>query len=651
MSLESQKKLLFYGNNLGVLKTRIESNSIELIYLDPPYIQASSSRIRASAHFMQGSSDTVGPSENAWREDSNKAVAHEELEKKDRQLAQVVQLTKSSLDPTELLPHLDELALILVEARRTLTDTGTIFLHCTPITSHYLKLLMDAAFGSKNFRNDIILTRRIAATRSAPQQGMLPVVTENILFYSKSSKARLNVINQEPTHHTLSKYPHIDSDGRRYRFTSLSASSSAAHRGFGYTYRGIHPPRNGWSVSRERMEQLETAGLLEVSHQRQSIRKKQYLEESVRIQTDNAWDDIPSVARAHINDIAYPTQKPLALLERVITLSSAPGDTILDPFCGSGTTLIAAEKHGRKWIGIDSSYEAINISRARIRQICGMNTRFDVFGEPSTPAEAEALSRTDPNHFIGWALGALGAYPASLTTGASAEVDGWINIGTEGNSFRIAVEVKAGSISESTIDELKRLLKHGYADACILLAVEDPRPQLKAKTLEAGTLHLPHGSFSRIELLTIKELLKGRYPSYLNPSPLSGEFREPPQQGFERKSEQKDTRNRTKPSKTARRVTQEESSIVSGSETGRKMQKLLLEDARLSQSEAIRRLHAALVEDQPSLASSLEQVQTENFDEWILVVLQMVPQRELLHYASLIRNSIVHDADARWRLR
>ena len=220
------------------------------------------------------------------------------------------------------------------------------------------------------------------------------------------------------------KYRYVDAHGRRYRLSDLRNPSPRPN--LTYEYKGFKPHPNGWAVSLDRMRQYDADGRLEFPKKPDGrIQLRNYLDERRGMPISNVWDDIPPINSQAQERLGYPTQKPEALLERILRTSSNPGDVVLDPFCGCGTTIAAAQKLGRAWIGIDVTHLAIGLIKTRLRDAFGDLARYNVVGEPTTTEDAARLAEDEPYQFQAWALGLVGARPAGgVKKGADKGIDG-----------------------------------------------------------------------------------------------------------------------------------------------------------------------------------------------------------------------------------
>jgi len=316
-------------------------------------------------------------------------------------VAQALIAFRTFLGDSDMLAYLAMMAPRLIDLRRVLKPTGSLYLHCDQTASHYLKMLLDSVFGPGNFRSDIAWKRKAGRGETNTAAIRFGVTCDSILFYAKSAATLLNRQHRPNKEHYIeSKFNQVDKDGRRYHLDNLSSPSPRPN--LTYEYKGYKPPEKGWAVSRERMEQMDREGRLyfpeNTSHR---IRRKRYLDELEGETVDTLWDDIPPINSQAQERLGYPTQKPEALLERIISASSNEGDLVLDPFCGCGTTVAAAEKLKRRWIGIDITHLAIGLIKKRLSDAHGdaIKDTYEIIGEPTSVDDAAALAASDPYQF------------------------------------------------------------------------------------------------------------------------------------------------------------------------------------------------------------------------------------------------------------
>ncbi len=419
----------------------------------------------------------------------------------------------------QMLAYLVMMAARLIELNRVLKPTGSIYLHCDPTASHYLKILLDTIFGAENFRNEIVWKRTSAHGNAARRCAS---VHDVLLLYAKSEKAVWNM-QYEPydDDYIAEHFVHQDLDGRRFRRVDLR--NPAPRPNLVYDYKGYKPHPNGWAVSREKMEQLDAEGRLFFPKKGEAgrIRRKLYLDESPGAPISDVWTDIKPIFAVGAERLGYPTQKPLALLERIIQASSNPGDLVLDPFCGCGTAIAAAQKLGRKWIGIDVTHLAIAAIKGRMaRMFPGI--KFDVVGEPEDLGAARQLAHDDRYQFQSWACSLVAAMPQGAQgdsktgkKGSDKGIDGVITFLDDktGKPKQVIVQVKSGHVKSGDIRDLIGVLDREKAAIGVFITLDAPTADMQTEAVKAGFYHSPgwNKDYRRIQILTIEQLLKGAH--------------------------------------------------------------------------------------------------------------------------------------------
>ncbi len=396
-----------------------------------------------------------------------------------------------------------------MELRSVLKPTGSIYLHCDPTASHYLKMLMDAVFGPSNFRNEIVWRRSHpkghAFTRFATSHDV-------ILAFQKGDKpATWNAI-YGPNLNADEQYSLIDENGRRYQLTSL-LNPNPDRPNLTYTFKGS---TKVWRWTRERMEEADRQGLIVVPKGGKGIpRLKRYLDEQEGIPVGDFWNDIGIALGAE--RLGYPTQKPEALLERIITASSNKGDLVLDPFCGCGTTISVAQKLNRRWIGIDITHLAIGLIKTRLKDAHGeaISATYDVIGEPTSVEDAAALAAAEPFQFQTWALGLVGARPAGseqVKKGKDRGIDGLIHFHDDasGDTKRIVLSVKAGHTGPDHVRDLRGTVEREKAQIGVLITMHDTTKEMRKEAASGEFYASQWGVHPKIQLLTVADLLAGK---------------------------------------------------------------------------------------------------------------------------------------------
>jgi len=505
---------LFYGDNLDVMRRYVKDESVDLVYLDPPFnsrqdynvLFAEKDGTRAAAQIMAF--------EDTWEWNQESSRVYEEIVEGGGPVAEVMVAFHTFLRGSDMMAYLAMMAPRLVELKRVLKVKGSIYLHCDPTASHYLKMLMDAIFGPQFFRNEIIW-KRTSAHGDARRYGR---VHDVILYYVKTDDFGWNEIYQpyDPAY-VEQYYRYSDKDGRRWMSGDLGAAGLQGG-GYDYEWKGVH---RIWRVPIATMQRLHDEG--RVFYTRNGIpRIKRYLDESQGLPAQDVWTDIEALRSWHKEKLGYPTQKPEALLERIIAASSKEGDMVLDPFCGCGTATAVAEKMHRHWVGIDITHLAINLIKKRLRDHFGEEAgkNYEIIGEPVSVRDAAELAKQDKFQFQSWALGLVGARIAtSAKKGADQGIDGrlYFHDDKSGNSKQIIMSVKAGeNVNVAMVRDLRGVIEREKAEIGVLISMEPPSKPMVKEAAEAGFYKSPHveGKFPRLQIFTVEQLLKGEQIAY-----------------------------------------------------------------------------------------------------------------------------------------
>jgi site-specific DNA-methyltransferase (adenine-specific) len=517
------KNTLYYGDNLTVLRDYIPEQSVDLIYLDPPFNSRQDYNVLFAEKDGSRSASQITAFKDTWEWNIESERSYEEVVEHGGRVADAMRAFRTLLGGTDMLAYLAMMAPRLIELRRVLKDTGSIYLHCDPTASHYLKLLMDGVFGAQMFGNEITWKRTFAHGNVGRNYGS---VADTLLWYTKSEK----YIWSQP-YKTLSeeesakKFKNIDTNGRRWQSVTLRNPGLRPNLHFDYTAsNGVtyKPHPNGWACNKERLEKYDREGRLHFPASSDgALRLKMFEDESPGEKLQNIWEDIPPIGAQAQERLGYPTQKPEALLERILKASSNEGDLVLDPFCGCGTTVQVAQRLNRRWIGIDITHLAIGLIKTRLDDAYGPEIRqtYEVIGEPTDVAGAAQLAEENKWQFQYWALGLVGARPTEgVKKGADRGIDGrlYFHDDNSGTSKQIIFSVKGGqNISVSEIRDLVGVLDREKAEIGVYISFTEPTKPMLREAAEAGFYTSPGasgaagGKFPRIQLLTIKGLLEG----------------------------------------------------------------------------------------------------------------------------------------------
>jgi site-specific DNA-methyltransferase (adenine-specific) len=519
--METWKNQLYFGDNLDILQGQhIPAGSVDLIYLDPPFNSNATYNVLFAEKSGEKSAAQITAFEDTWQWGVEaEGVYRDVVTLGPRKLADLIQALRAFLGQNNMMAYLTMMAVRLVELHRVLKPTGSIYLHCDPTASHYIKLLLDAIFGHKRFLSEIVW-KRTGAHSSAKRPGP----SHDILFlYSKSDSYIWNpVFTEHDPKYIQSHYTQTDPDGRIWQPDNLTAmgtrrgSSGKPWRGFDVAAKGNH-----WKFTIENLEQLDAEGKIYWPPSGGWPRYKRYLDEVKGIFLQDVWNDIPPINAQAKERLGYPTQKPEGLLERIIKLSSNPGDLVLDPFCGCGTALNVAERLKRRWIGIDVTHLAITLIKQRLHDSFGPDLApYEIIGEPADVLSAEALALTNRHQFEWWALGRVEARPAQdKKKGADSGVDGVIHFNDDnsGKYKRVLIQVKSGGVKAGDIRDLKGVLDREQAAIGAFLTLKPPTKPMREEAAAAGfyePVHFPGHRYPRLQILTIAELFAGKELQY-----------------------------------------------------------------------------------------------------------------------------------------
>ncbi len=507
---------LYYGDNLDVLRRHIKDDSVDLIYLDPPFQSNRDYNILFAEHNGTRASAQIKAFEDTWRWDEAAARMYAETVEAGGAVSRALQAFRTILGESDMLAYLAMMAPRLIELHRALKPTGSLYLHCDPTASHYLKMLLDAVFGPRNFRNEIIWKRTSSHNDARRKYADL---SDTILFYTKGASYTFHVqYRSYDAEYIRAFYRHANADGRCYRLSDLRSPSPRPN--LTYDYKGYKPHPNGWACSREKMEAYDRDGLLHFPKTPDGrIQFKRYLDTMPGVPIGNVWDDLPPIQSQAAERLGYPTQKPLSLLERIINTSTNPGDVVLDPFCGCGTAIDAAQRLGRRWTGIDVTALAITIIKGRLETAYHgkLDGTYTTVGEPTTADDAAALAASDPYQFQLWALGLVGARPAELKKGADRGIDGRLYFHEQPNqpTKQIVLSVKAGKVDVSQVRDLCGVVEREKAAIGVLISLHEPTRPMRVEAASAG--HYMTGwdeLYPRIQVVTVGELLAGGHIAY-----------------------------------------------------------------------------------------------------------------------------------------
>jgi site-specific DNA-methyltransferase (adenine-specific) len=545
--------VLYYGDNLEILRKYIPDASVDLIYLDPPFNSKATYNVLYKEPTGKPSQAQISAFEDTWHWGLESERALQEIATSATASAEVKEfmsvLPNFVGKKTPMRAYLTMMAIRLIELRRVLKDSGSIYLHCDPTASHYLKMLMDTIFSPANFRNEIIWRR----TGAHGAQRSFGPIHDTILFYSKTEDYYFKVARRPYMRgHIDSRYTK-DETGE-YKFTSggnVLTGAGATKGESGKPWKGFDPSAKNrhWAIpgflaeqmppefhelgTLAKLDALYEKGLIEINEGTQWPIPVRYLNEESGNPIQDIWayqpytegtvydtndgidEDVAWLGTTDPERLGYQTQKPLGILQRII-LSSCPEDGILlDPFCGCGTAVVAAQKLNRKWIGIDITYLAVGLMEWRLKNMVPMPV-YEVVGAPRDLASAIELANRDKYQFQWWAVTKIGGQPyGDKKKGADTGIDGYLYYMDEKDKIKKAIiSVKGGkNINVSMIRDLGHVIDREKSDIGVFILLEKPtRPMIEEAAMK-GFYHSPLGKdYPRIQIITIEEIFQGKSP-------------------------------------------------------------------------------------------------------------------------------------------
>ncbi len=541
---------LYYGDNLEILRRYVKDESVDLIYLDPPFNSNADYNVLFAERDGTRAHAQIKAFEDTWVWDKEAAANFEDaVQNGGARVAQAMAAFRTLLGTSDILAYLSMMAPRLVELRRTLKETGSIYLHCDPTASHYLKALMDAIFHPENFRNEIIWRRTGA---HGPRKSYGPV-HDTLLFFTKSAEYSFEVVRRPyMCGHVKSRYT-ADAAGS-LKFTSggnVLSGAGTTQGESGRPWRGFDPAKKNrhWAIPGflseqmppefaklgvlAKLEALYKEGLVEIRPRSEWPTPVRYLHESDGHPIQDIWAyhpytegivhgteqgidaDVAWMGPTAPERLGYPTQKPQGLLERIVRTSCPEHGTVLDPFCGCGTAIAAAQALKRRWIGIDITHLAINLIKNRLRDAFGNRIKYRVVGEPVSIPDAQQLTKQDPYQFQWWALGLIGARPVEEQKGQDKGIDGRLYFHDSPDVSevkQVVVSVKAGqNIGVAMVRDLLGVVQRERANIGVFITMEEPTKAMRAEAAGAGFYESPAKTrHQRIQILTVEDLLGGK---------------------------------------------------------------------------------------------------------------------------------------------
>ena len=531
---------LYFGDNFSVLQEHVDSNSVDLVYLDPPFNSKAQYNLlyETPGNQRETAQHMVFRDSWAWGEEAE--FCFEAVLARGGEVASIVNALTLALKRSDTMAYLVMMAARLIEIHRVLKPNGSLYLHCDPTASHYLKLILDAIFGPTNYRNEINWRRTSAHNDAKQGRRQYGNVRDVIFFYTVNGDWRWNqqYTPYDPDY-LESEYRHGSKNGG-YKETDATAAKPGGNTSYkwrvkrregsvdrwqpdfeneylmprkGWEYLGV-PPYQGrfWAYSYENMKAFWEKG--ELIHRATGMpRIIQFANKMPGVPLQNDWQDIRPAPKSEA--LGYPTQKPLTLLRRIIEVSSNKGDVILDPFCGCGTSIHAAAELGREWIGIDVSYYAVRLIERRLKANFGKQFSVPIDGIPADLASAEALAERDPYGFQQWAVGEIGCQLWNDgKKGADTGIDGemWF-FGGPGGSGRLLAQVKGGrNVGVAKVREFRAVLEREKAQMGVFFSRSAPTAEMEKEAASFGIYRIGSSSFSRLQLISLPEWFAGQRP-------------------------------------------------------------------------------------------------------------------------------------------
>ncbi|KQT34888.1 DNA methylase [Sphingomonas sp. Leaf412] len=548
---------LHYGDNLDVLRRDIGDASVDLVYLDPPFNSNATYNILFRSPTGAQSDAQIAAFEDSWHWNDTAERAFDDVARSGNTKAfDLLNAMRAFLGDNDMMAYLAMMAVRLIELHRVLKPTGSLYLHCDPTASHYLKLLLDGVFGPENYLNEIVW-RRTGAHNNARRFGPI----HDVIHFVRRGPA----YRHRPVFRPYSR-GHVDayfrkSDARGRYWTNAIHGAGVRQGDSGRPWRGFDPTaaKRHWAVPGDlvaalgidpdlpqhvKLDALADAGVIDFPPPDSGglPTYRQYLDRSPGLLLQDIWSYQPH-SRGTLHDsplaidedvrwltaqgdserLGYPTQKPVGLLERIVAASSDEGDVVLDPFCGCGTAVHAAQKLGRRWIGIDVTHLAISLIEKRM-QAAFPGVAFTVEGTPKDLASAEDLARRDKYQFQWWAVSMVDAMPyGGRKKGADGGIDGIIYFKPDGKrTERALVSVKGGeNVGVQMIRDLHSAMEREKAPIGVFVTKALPTAAMMKEAAAVGRFHAPATgrSYPRLQIVTLAELFRGKRPDipYVDP--------------------------------------------------------------------------------------------------------------------------------------
>lgn len=528
---------LWYGDNLTIMQG-MKKHSVDLIYLDPPFKSDANYNLLYKNMTGKPVPEQAEAFFDTWELDATKLEIARTMPVLMRQhgvgdnYVEFWRIWMQALRDTqpELLAYLIYMVQRLLYMKSILKPTGSIYLHCDPSASHYIKVMMDGIFGHDNFRNEIIWKR----TSTHSDSKTWSRVSDTILFYTAGKKFTWNTPREAHSDEYLTtKYRYDDGDGRIYRLDNMTSPNPRPN--MMYEWKGFPFPEKGWRYSTETMQRLDEEGRIWYPTRKDGTydpsrrpQLKRYLDEMHGGVMGNVWTDIAPLNSQARERLGYPTQKPKALLARIIEASTNPGDVVFDPFCGCGTAIYAAHELHREWIGCDIAILAIKL----IKEVLTENYRlvegvhYEVDGIPVSVEQATELFKRDPFQFQHWFVERVGGFPMQRKV-ADRGIDGRLYFETTTGMNEMIVSVKGGKLRPTDVRDLRGVMEREGSVMAGFLTLQEPTKAMRAEAASAGVWTYNGRQYPRLQMLTVAEVVEEKrefaMPTRLNTKITTGQ--------------------------------------------------------------------------------------------------------------------------------
>lgn len=529
--LDAMSNTLYFGDNLDILREYVKDQSVDLVYLDPPFNSQAQYNVLFQSPADEAASAQVEAFRDMWAWGDEAEWAFAETMKRGGGAARFIDALRSALGNSDMMAYLVMMAVRLEALRSTLRPSGSLYLHCDTTASHYLKIILDGIFGPDRFQSEVIWKRTFShggARRYGP-------VHDVILFFSRSRSPEFTWNNLRVPHDPeyIDKHFRLVEPITGRRFQAITLTGSGVRGGAsGQPWRDVNPSDVGrhWALPREilaeigvtdgstqdRLDALDKAGRIHWPDKEGGTPRLKWFEDDLDgVAISDVWTDISPVTAQARERLGYPTQKPLALMQRIVEASSRPGHVILDPFCGCGTTIEAAQRDGREWIGIDVALHAIKVIEARLEQLEGV-ADYKVEGIPRDFESAKRLAERDKYQFQWWANYLFNPHALrEQKKGADKGIDGELFFpnGPGRPWGRMLTSVKGGAnVGVSMVREFRAVLEREKAEMGLFICLRAPTKAMRVEATAAGFADTVHDGLPKLQIVSIEEWFEDKFP-------------------------------------------------------------------------------------------------------------------------------------------